>query len=395
MLTTHTCITSSRPCPIATVFLLTLIGCLLMGTRPAMAHLNTYGYSDINISRDQLTYDLYLDPREVSQWMDLRSDGIFVLDPNASTETQADPDEVLWTNEELMPLLEESLSVKTSGEEVAPVIESTSIESRGGVSYLKMSLRYVWPSGASDYDIDYGIFFEEDPGHQNYATIRTVGGGSKDVIFTKGNHEAAGQLETDGAAAEGDRTNDTTTVSVPNWLITLWDYTKLGVEHIWTGIDHLLFIIALVLARQRKWGYIKVLTAFTVGHSITIALAALDIFNLPASFVEPVIALSIAFVAFENIWLKEVRWRWVVALSFGLIHGFGFAQVLRGTLGDRYLLSLFSFNLGVELGQLAVLVVLLPLLLWAARFKSYKRISFGLSAVIGLIGMYWFVTRLL
>ncbi|MNM27322.1 hypothetical protein D3C81_378100 [compost metagenome] len=395
MLTTHTRITSSRLCPIAAVVLLTLIGCLLMGTRPAMAHLNTYGYSDINISRDQLTYDLYLDPREVSQWMDLRSDGIFVLDPNASTDAQADPDEVLWTNDELMPLLEESLSVKTSGEEVAPVIESTSIESRGGVSYLKMSLRYVWPSGASDYDIDYGIFFEEDPGHQNYATIRTAGGGSKDVIFTKGNHEAAGQLETDLAAAEGDRTNDTTAVSVPNWLITLWDYTKLGVEHIWTGIDHLLFITALVLARQRKWGYVKVLTAFTVGHSITIALAALDIFNLPASFVEPVIALSIAYVAFENIWLKEVRWRWVVALGFGLIHGFGFAQVLRGTLGDRYLLSLFSFNLGVELGQLAVLAVLLPLLLWAARFKSYRRISFGLSAVIGLIGLYWFVTRLL
>lgn len=395
MLTTHTRITSSRLCPIAAVFLLTLLGCLLIGTRPAMAHLNTYGYSDINISRDQLTYDLYLDPREVSQWMDLRSDGIFVLDPNASTDAQADPDEVLWTNDELMPLLEESLSVKTSGEEVAPVIESTSIQSRGGVSYLKMSLRYVWPSGASDYDIDYGIFFEEDPGHQNYATIRTAGGGSKDVIFTKGNHEAAGQLETDGAAAEGDRTNDTTTVSVPNWLITLWDYTKLGVEHIWTGIDHLLFITALVLARQRKWGYVKVLTAFTVGHSITIALAALDIFNLPASFVEPVIALSIAYVAFENIWLKEVRWRWIVALGFGLIHGFGFAQVLRGTLGDRYLLSLFSFNLGVELGQLAVLAVLLPLLLWAARFKSYRRISFGLSAVIGLIGLYWFVTRLL
>ncbi|MEO3946225.1 HupE/UreJ family protein [Gorillibacterium sp. CAU 1737] len=391
MRNTHTPMLSFRRHLYTVVLLLTLIGCLLTEVKPAMAHLNTYGYSDIKIGSGQLTYDLYLDPREVSQWMDLRSDGIFVLDPNASSNEPADPEKVVWTNDELMPLLEESLSVKASGEAVAPIIDATSIEARGGASYLKMSLRYAWPSEASDYDIDYRIFFNEDPGHQNYATIRTAEGGSKDMIFTKGNHEAAGQLALSGKDAEGNHT----TLTVPNWLVTLWDYTKLGVEHIWTGIDHLLFITALVLVRQRKWGYVKVLTAFTVGHSITIVLAALDIFNLPASFVEPVIALSIAYVAFENIWLKEVRWRWIVALCFGLIHGFGFAQVLRGALGDRYLLSLFSFNVGVELGQLAVLAVLLPLLLWAARFKSYKRISYVLSTVIGLTGLYWFVTRLL
>ncbi|CAI6081882.1 hypothetical protein COHCIP112018_03459 [Cohnella sp. JJ-181] len=357
----------------------------------ASAHLNTYGYSDIEVGEGQIRYSLYLDPREVSQWMDMHSSGVFVLGGGASPGPSRPADESPWTQEELAPLLAESLAVGSGGEKLDPTVAQMGMAERAGAPYLRLDLRYALPRGAKDYTVDYRFFYGEDPGHQNYATIRYDGGGSADLIFTKDHHEANGKLDSQGEAAD----DGSASVQVPAWIVTLWDYTKLGVEHIWTGIDHLLFITALVLARQRRWGYVKVLTAFTVGHSVTIALAALDVFNLSAAFVEPVIALSIAYVAFENIWLKEIRWRWAVALGFGLIHGFGFAQVLRGALGDRYLLTLFSFNLGVEIGQLAVLAVLLPLLLWAARYKSYKQLSVGASLVIGLIGLYWFATRLM
>lgn len=356
----------------------------------ASAHLNTYGYSDIAVGEGQIRYSLYLDPREVAQWMDMHSSGVFVLGGSDSQSGSRPADASPWSEEELAPLLSESLAVKSGGLTLDPAVEKLGMTERAGAPYLKLDLHYALPSDAVDYTVDYRFFYDEDPGHQNYATIRYDGGGSADLIFTKDKHEAGGKLDALGKTAD----DGSASVSVPAWLVTLWDYTKLGVEHIWTGIDHLLFITALVLARQRRWGYVKVLTAFTVGHSVTIALAALDVFNLPASFVEPVIALSIAYVAFENIWLKEIRWRWAIALGFGLIHGFGFAQVLRGALGDRYLLTLFSFNLGVEIGQLAVLAVLLPLLLWAARYKGYKQLNVGVSAVIGLIGLYWFVTRL-
>ncbi|MFC5702418.1 HupE/UreJ family protein [Cohnella faecalis] len=356
----------------------------LLQAQPAQAHLNTFGYSDIRLEGSKLVYDLYLDPREVSQWMDLRSNGVFVLESKKALA----PDETSWTEEDIRPLVAESLIVKGGETAVEPSsIGDLSISRRGDVPYLRMKLVYELPATAAAYSIDYGFFYEEDPGHQNYATIR-AGDSSKDVVFTKDDHQFAASL------ANAEESLMETTVSVPNWLATLWDYLQVGIEHIWTGTDHLLFVAALVLVKQRKWDYLKVLTAFTIGHSITIALAALDIFNLPASFVEPVIALSIAYVAVENIWMKQVKWRWIVALSFGLIHGFGFAQVLRGALGDRFILTLFSFNLGVEIGQLAVLAVLLPLLIWLGRYKGYQYVNYAASGLIALIALYWFVIRI-
>jgi hydrogenase/urease accessory protein HupE len=277
--------------------------------------------------------------------------------------------------------------VKGEDQLVSPSISDISIQQRSSTPYLYMRLDYELPSDAKSYSIDYGFFYDNDPNHQNYVTIRK-GGSSKDIIFTRDNHEITNRLDNQEA-------DNRTTVEVPNWIVTMWDYVVVGIEHILGGFDHLLFILALVLVQQKKWNYLKVLTAFTAGHSLTIALAALEIVKLSAAFVEPVIALSIAYVAVENIWLKEVKWRWIVALLFGLIHGFGFAQVLQGALGDRFLLTLFSFNLGVELGQIAVLVVLLPLLLWAGRYKGYKYMNYGVSGLITLIALYWFVTRII
>lgn len=358
----------------------------LFGIVPhAYAHMNTYGYSDINVNGGQLEYDLYLDITEVSQWMDMRSGGVFIIDPDQSSPAEG---EVSWTEEDLRPLIADSLVLQAGGETLEPKIGEIATKNRNNGLCLFMKLTYQLPDGASDYRINYNFFFDTDPAHQNFATIREADS-SKDIVFNSGNKTVTEML---GASAAD---SSKTTVEVPNWLMSMWEYLRIGVEHILSGIDHLLFIAALVIAKQRKRDYVKVLTAFTIGHSLTIALSALEVVNLPPAFVEPVIALSIAYVAVENIWLKKVKRRWIIAMGFGLIHGFGFAVVLRGAMSDRFLLTLFSFNVGVEIGQLAVLAVLLPLLIWIGRYKAYKYANYAASSFVAVIGLYWFVTRII
>ena len=170
-------------------------------------------------------------------------------------------------------------------------------------------------------------------------------------------------------------------------------------EHILTGYDHLLFLFGLLVACRRFSTMALVITCFTLAHSVTLALAALDAVSLPPRVVEPLIAASIVFVGIENLVRRdEPRRRWVLTLSFGLIHGFGFAGALReaglGSAGAPLLVPLFSFNLGVELGQIAVAAVLLPLL-WKLRERpAYQRYGqHVVSAVIAAAGVYWLVTR--
>jgi len=177
-------------------------------------------------------------------------------------------------------------------------------------------------------------------------------------------------------------------------------FLKLGVEHILKGYDHLLFLFGLLVACRRFKTMAVIITCFTLAHSVTLALAALDVLALSPRVVEPLIAASIVFVGVENLLRRdEPRRRWVLTLAFGLIHGFGFAGVLSeaglGSSGSSLLVPLFSFNLGVELGQVGVAAVVLPLL-WKLRgvaaFEKYGRAF--VSVLIALAGAYWLVTRL-
>lgn len=175
----------------------------------------------------------------------------------------------------------------------------------------------------------------------------------------------------------------------------------LGVEHILTGYDHLLFLAALLLTCTKFKEAATIITCFTMAHSITLALAALDIVRLSAAVVEPAIALSIVVVACENLVTKPGLWRRaIVTCCFGLVHGLGFASVLReiglGTIPGGVVLPLLKFNLGVEAGQLAVASVVLPLLLALRRNeKLTKRLIPAGSAAVALMGAYWFITRVL
>lgn len=175
-------------------------------------------------------------------------------------------------------------------------------------------------------------------------------------------------------------------------------FFRLGFEHILTGIDHLLFLLALILRGGSIGSLLAIVTAFTVAHSITLALAVLNVVSPPAWLVEPVIALSIVYVAAENIFLERAASRrWAVSFAFGLVHGFGFASALLDLdLPTAALVgSLLSFNLGVEAGQATVIAVLLPALMWLRRVDWEHRAVTTLSALVLTAGLAFLIERVL
>lgn len=181
-------------------------------------------------------------------------------------------------------------------------------------------------------------------------------------------------------------------------LAVVGTFVPSGVEHILIGPDHILFLIGLLLLGGGWKALVRIVTAFTVGHSITLSLAALDVVSPSARIVEPAIALSIVFVGADNLVRgggRDVR-AWI-ALVFGLVHGFGFASVLRefGLPREALGWSLFSFNLGVEVGQLAIVAVVASVLA-AIRQRNQAlgaRIAFAGSVIVIAAGTYWFVQR--
>ncbi|GIK15800.1 MAG: membrane protein [Planctomycetota bacterium] len=177
-------------------------------------------------------------------------------------------------------------------------------------------------------------------------------------------------------------------------------YLGLGFEHILPhGLDHILFVLGLFLLSPKLAPLLWQVTAFTVAHSITLALAAFNVISLPPSVVEPLIALSITYVAVENILTPNLkRWRPLVVFAFGLLHGLGFAGVLAdiGLPRGEYLLSLAAFNLGVEAGQAAVVALAFLAVGAFRRHTWYRRaVIVPASVMIAVVGAWWTVERLL
>ena len=204
-----------------------------------------------------------------------------------------------------------------------------------------------------------------------------------------------------------DAVNTTVTLSAPSppLLATLQRYLVTGVEHIFLGYDHIAFLVAVVLWARRLVPVIKIVTAFTVAHSITLSLATLGVVVVPSAIVEPAIAASIVYVAMENFFTRNIDARWRITFAFGLIHGFGFAGALReiGLPTNAVAAALAAFNIGVEIGQVAIVAIVVPALLavdWlvTADKKRPARAAplvFGLSALIATLGSYWFLMRVL
>ncbi|MGC3990467.1 MAG: HupE/UreJ family protein [Chthoniobacteraceae bacterium] len=180
---------------------------------------------------------------------------------------------------------------------------------------------------------------------------------------------------------------------------TFWEFLKLGILHILTGYDHLLFLCGLLVVCRRPGPVLAIITAFTIAHSITLALAALHLVNISSRIIEPLIAATIIFVGVENLWLGgKTKGRAFVAGSFGFIHGFGFASALSeaglGSGGPSIAVPLLSFNLGVEIGQLTFASLFLPLV-WALRKTAFfERHGVKIfSSVVVALGAYWLTER--
>jgi len=181
----------------------------------------------------------------------------------------------------------------------------------------------------------------------------------------------------------------------PGLIKQLWAFVLLGIEHIFLGIDHIMFLFGLLVLGGRFLGVVKVVSAFTISHSVTLVLAALQVLIVPGWIIESVIALSIIYVSIENFTIESIDKRWLVAGLFGFIHGFGFANVL-GDLGlpSRHLISsLFSFNLGVEIGQLAIVAFFLPIIWLVLKTPYHRYFVWGSSALLFLFGATWFLER--
>ena len=220
--------------------------------------------------------------------------------------------------------------------------------------------------------------------HHTIADIQWPGG-ARQVIFEKGQRQASIAITGEASPERG---------AAGQFVF----YLGLGVEHIIGGIDHLLFLLALLALATSLWQTVKIVTAFTVAHSITLSLAALGMVDVPSSIVEPLIAASIVWVAVENLVAPAgAARRWLIAGVFGLVHGLGFASasVELGLPRDVLLRALVGFNIGVELGQLAFVAVVMPPLVWASRPGRLPRLPQILSVIVALVGAVWLVERLL
>lgn len=265
-------------------------------------------------------------------------------------------------------------------------------------------------------DISYNAFFDKSSNH-------------KGMLIIEYNWKA-GIIDNYSNVAEIFTTNNRSVqLSLKDASIWrgFWAMIKLGIWHIWIGLDHILFLVALVLpsvvrrgnegdnialipyeesVKKSVWSpvakfkpaalyILKIVTFFTIAHSITLAIASLQIFTIPSRYVESIIAFSIAMAAFHNIRPIFKSKEWVVAFAFGLFHGFGFASVLgeKGLGGDYMILSLLGFNGGVEIGQVAIIAAIFPVLFFIRTYRFYPKVLTYGSFFLILISLHWSIER--
>ena len=275
-------------------------------------------------------------------------------------------------------------------------VDDQLIDNHSDGAYAVLRFTATCAAAPKTLAIAYHLFFDLDPQHRGLIRLQyqdttragILGADSSEQMFTLAKLSAWEQFA---------------------------DYGREGVWHIWTGFDHVLFLLSLLLPavliraqtpgrrwqpaagfRAAFWDVVRVVTAFTLAHSITLSLAALGVVSLPSRWVESAIALSVVLAALNNIRPLVYDKRWVIAFCFGLIHGFGFASVLAdlGLPQESLLIALVAFNVGVELGQLVIVGVFLPIAYRLRTTGLYQRllVVYG-SALIALIASVWLIQR--
>lgn len=349
----------------------------------AAAHTQSYGFLHVKVEKDRVSGQLELAVRDL--------DTAYSLDVNGDGKITWG--ELRQREAELAAQVLQKISIGPAAEpcELAP--KDIAIDSRGGENYAIFPFTGSCEAIGSQVRVGYDLMFSVDAQHRGLVDVAR-GDIGRSTVITPASRVAVLDLESN------------------NILDVAGSFIAHGAHHIWSGYDHMLFLTTLLLSavvirsnnkwkpveRLTKtiWATTKVVTAFTLAHSITLSAAALGIVELPSRLVESVIAASVAIAAINNLLPIVSRRIWIAAFVFGLMHGFGFASVLTdlGLPPARKLIALFSFNVGVELGQLTVVACLLPILFWIRGTSTYTRVALPAgSMVIAVIGFLWFVQR--
>ena len=286
-----------------------------------------------------------------------------------------------------------NLKITANGDPCQLRVNDLLIAEHSDGPYAALLIATDTSSEAEQLDIEYSLFFDVDPTHRGL------------VLFSNDVASSTHVLSPTDPIAE-------IKTSEANAFRTFVQFVREGVWHIWIGFDHILFLISLLLPavlirQQNEWksvetfwpackAVLKIVTLFTIAHSITLWLAVMEYVKLPSGFVEATIAFSIIVTAVHNLYPVFRLPGWAIAFVFGLIHGFGFANVLvdLGLSSVTLAISLLGFNVGVELGQLAIVLVFMPIAFLLRDTQLYRKIIFwGGSIVIAIIAAIWFVER--
>jgi hypothetical protein len=350
---------------------------------PAAAHKASDSYLTLRVedSMIDVQWDIALRDLEFAVGIDANDDGAITWE-----ELQARHDAI-------SAYALARLTVSADGAPCLSTDVEHQVDRHSDGTYAVLRFAAVCPKSARVLEARYGLFFDLDPLHKGLAQVEQRGE-TRSLIFSP--DQPAHPLATSEHA----------------WLRQVLDFVREGVWHIWTGFDHVLFLLSLLLPavllrqggrwvpvpgfRQALWKTFVIVTAFTLAHSLTLTLAALEVVALPSRLVESAIAASVMVAALNNVFPLLERRLWLVAFLFGLIHGFGFASVLRdlGLPRDNLLAALVSFNLGVEAGQLAIVVALLPVAFALRQSWLYRRLTLAAgSLLIAAVAGVWLFER--
>lgn len=262
-----------------------------------------------------------------------------------------------------------------------------------GGALIHFKFRRPWGAIPEDFHVEFHVFDELGERHTIIGAVQNAGR-EEEILFSIAEPDYIFDTQV-GRPTANTGAGDTRTESQGSGLAhQLARFFRYGVEHIFTGYDHILFLLALiVVSRLRE--LVKIVTSFTVAHTITLILSALQIVRLPLRLVEAGVAATIIYVALENFWIKKENHRWMLTFGFGLIHGFSFARVLSdyGLPRASLVRSLLCFNVGVEVGQLAIVCMLFPVTVTLANWKHGRSAQLAVSAVIFLFGCGWLIER--
>ena len=360
-----------------------LFGFLLLCVSSVLAHKPSDSYLGVSVAGDAVR----------GQWDIALRDLDFAVGLDSNGDGEITWGEVRARHPDIDAYAFSRLTIALDGKSCQPRVTEHLVDRHSDGAYAVLRFEAPCQQAGASLTIGYQLFFDLDPQHKGLLRLEFEGG-TRTAIFSP------------------DAAQQSFELTRPSRLAQFFDYAREGVWHIWIGFDHILFLLSLLLPavavfRQKIWqpvgrfkpafwDVLKIVTAFTVAHSITLSLAALGVIALPTRLIESAIALSVVLAALNNIYPLFQGRRWMVAFGFGLIHGFGFASVLAdlGLPRDALLLALVGFNLGVETGQLAIVAVFLPLAFSLRGGWFYRRVVlFGGSILITLLALVWLVER--